>query len=138
MEGQPVWREVARIVLHENYTILTGRDVEQSSGIFSDFEMDTWRIDGDNVDSFLRLFGLRASVGDEYGGGVEINRIPSHNGNTYGAIGKMHCTDNPKRIDARIVAPQLLELRVTWNDDPNTFVQEVTYCDTFTVEWWAE
>ena len=130
-----IWREVARVVLHENYTILTGRDVEPATGIFADYEQDMWHVDGDELTKLFRNFGFNISEA-LHKEGLSVFRVPSHCGqNVYGVISKQYASNNPMRIEACIEGPHLLMLRIFWNEGADAYIQEVAYCGTFTVEW---
>ena len=138
MNDQLIWREVARVVLHENYTILTGRNVEPSTGIFADYEQDTWHVDGDELTKLFRNFGIDTSK-VLHAEGLSVYRVPSHCGeNVYDVYNKRYASNNPMRIEAHIEGPHLLDLRIFWNEGPDAYIQEVTYCGTFTVEWHSE
>ncbi len=39
------------------------------------------------------------------------------------------------RIEVRARAPQLLDIRITVNDDGDVFIREILHCGTFTIVW---
>ena len=131
MSNEWQWREAFRVRLSEPYTLLTGRGGKSADpGILDAYESDTFYINGDMLGRLFDLFGFEIS-GNLYKEGISVNRIPATNdGDEYGP----HYKDvgTIERIDARILAPTMVELKITYIGG---YLQEISYCGHFMIEW---
>lgn len=132
----PTWRNIRRVHLHESDTLLFAKldDGSLDGGIFSDYGSLTWRLDGDTLVSFLEAVGVRLPHKlDIERIALTARRVPIVTGDGWGGFGtENQAAYKPWRIAGRIAAPHVLELALDFGDG---FVEVVTYCGTFTVEW---
>lgn len=128
------YRKAVRVVLHDHYTAINLPDF--GGGIFGDFELEMWRIEGRTLERLLIAAGIHLqrpkNVTDL---SVDLIRIPAHTGKNTFEDAELKEMPEIQQIEARVIGASLLDLRLKYSHD---YTAEITYCGGFTVEWASE